>query len=427
MQYLPSHIAEQLRKKLPADKQDTSWESLANDFPWYPVVHWLRAAEQPDSEEALQKAAIYSPETMRLHSWLHAEAASIFAFPELSPTEATFDGSETSDKSEILEKESSLSEPTEEAPAVSAFSSPMEAPFQQEILEAAPEEGLVQSALLQTEGDVDPEDSFSSIETEKQEVPDTAAAVVPEAEVTPNTTETEGEQEMVPATNTEEAVIAEVPESMLVPEDIPEKEAETSSTTDPEESESMEAEKAAVSSTDFFDGLPTHTEEGEEHWEDELEPDPEADDEADAPELPAFHLPDLKISAALTKENSTLSPIEPYHTVDYFASQGIKAGKAVSTDNGQKMERQVKSFTEWLRSMKKIGYQADPGYTDPLVEANALNSIQKETVVTETMAEIWLKQGDLPQAIQVFEKLMLLYPEKSHYFAARIKAIKEKQ
>jgi hypothetical protein len=43
---------------------------------------------------------------------------------------------------------------------------------------------------------------------------------------------------------------------------------------------------------------------------------------------------------------------EPMHMVDYFASQGIKLNDDVH--KGDKLGKQLKSFTEWLKTMKKV-------------------------------------------------------------------------
>jgi hypothetical protein len=44
-------------------------------------------------------------------------------------------------------------------------------------------------------------------------------------------------------------------------------------------------------------------------------------------------------------------------------------------------------------------------------------------IISETLAEIYLKQGKTGMAISTFEKLCLKFPEKSSYFAARIEKI----
>ena len=39
-------------------------------------------------------------------------------------------------------------------------------------------------------------------------------------------------------------------------------------------------------------------------------------------------------------------------------------------------------------------------------------------MVTETLARVYAKQGNLPKAIEAYRRLALKYPEKSAYFAA---------
>lgn len=118
---------------------------------------------------------------------------------------------------------------------------------------------------------------------------------------------------------------------------------------------------------------------------------------------------------------------ESYHTIDYFASQGIK----LKLDDlpKDKLAQQLKSFTEWLRSMKRI---APTDETSAPEEIHQLSSIQKiaehsveaKEVITEAMAEVWAKQGNTTKAIAIYEKLSLLNPAKNAYFASRISALK---
>jgi hypothetical protein len=76
--------------------------------------------------------------------------------------------------------------------------------------------------------------------------------------------------------------------------------------------------------------------------------------------------------------------------------------------------------------MKKVN--AEPAaYADPVVEAQAVESNTGKEVVTEAMALVLEKQDKFDKAIAIYEKLLLLHPEKGALFAARIEDLKTKQ
>ena len=117
---------------------------------------------------------------------------------------------------------------------------------------------------------------------------------------------------------------------------------------------------------------------------------------------------------------------EPYHTVDYFASQGIKLSQEdVSKD---KFGRQLKSFTEWLKTMKRLPVTELSKRMDASSETNvqhlADDSVHDSDIVTEAMAEVWIKQGNKQKAIETYNKLGLLNPSKKAYFADLIENLK---
>lgn len=124
------------------------------------------------------------------------------------------------------------------------------------------------------------------------------------------------------------------------------------------------------------------------------------------------------------KTEGQLLEFDPYHTVDYFASQGIKFNDKEDKDE---LGLKVKSFTAWLKTMKKLqptSLNTSENNTNEV--ENTEEPFQKaELIVTEAMAEVYLKQGMAEKAIDIYTKLSLQNPSNSHIFANRILAIKQ--
>ena len=148
-------------------------------------------------------------------------------------------------------------------------------------------------------------------------------------------------------------------------------------------------------------------------------------------EEPAIILPAFKIEA-IDPATAELT-FEPFHTVDYFASQGIKFKEDEKPKD--KFGQQLKSFTDWLKTMKRLPVTEIAKTVEAIsdlsarsekkVEQLAEHSIAEREVLTETMAEVWEKQGNATKAIEIYSKLSLLEPSKSPYFATKIEELKK--
>jgi hypothetical protein len=154
--------------------------------------------------------------------------------------------------------------------------------------------------------------------------------------------------------------------------------------------------------------------------------------------------------------------IQPLYTEDYFKHEGIEVSnnmppevdqlKPTSLDDTSLMV--VMSFSEWLAYFKSQSQKAKQEaegqkalrsmwqkekLAAAMQEENeeipenvfemAMNSISnEEDLISESLADIYIKQGKYDKAIEMYKKLSLLNPQKNAYFARKIEAVlKNKQ
>ena len=146
--------------------------------------------------------------------------------------------------------------------------------------------------------------------------------------------------------------------------------------------------------------------------------------EEDLEDVEEKEIEPMNIKLNFTNINTTEDTIsfEPLHVSDYFTSVGIKLTDEVKP--GDKLGKQLKSFTEWLKIMKKIHveqlYDEIADNNDLIIQQMAEKSNKEGETITEAMAEVLTQQGKTEKAIEIYQKLSLLNPVKSAYFAAKI-------
>ena len=178
-----------------------------------------------------------------------------------------------------------------------------------------------------------------------------------------------------------------------------------------------EEEQPAIEPVQETTAIVETAEPAEETQEEEME-DPSNED------FPV-EIPTLKLEP-IDPATAELSFV-PYHTVDYFASQGIRISGEEKTKD--RFGQQLKSFTEWLKTIKKVPAGDAPvsvtAQPDQQVDKMAAHSLNREAIDTEAMAEVWAAQGKAEKAIEIYQKLSLLNPSKSSYFASLIEQLKK--
>ena len=191
-----------------------------------------------------------------------------------------------------------------------------------------------------------------------------------------------------------------------------------------------ENEGAAVLSTieaeegwEAFASGPEYNAEDDDH--------PDATDPGDMPDedthSPVINPGDLIRMAGLDMHTETELSFEPLHLTDYFASVGVSLPQDEQPDV---FSRQSRSFTGWIRSMKRI-HPEKIAVPFTQTESEQIRNVaeqsnEQEEVLTETMAGIYAMQGLTHKAIDIYEKLSLLNPEKSAIFAAKLSELKGK-
>ena len=150
----------------------------------------------------------------------------------------------------------------------------------------------------------------------------------------------------------------------------------------------------------------------------------ETEVEVDKQELILHH--SLKESTKEDKVEDQQIPIEDVYIGDYFTTQGIHLDE-VEHPEVKKINLTSNSFSDWLKLMQKIEISEEVEISEEK-NSHQLNDIQESAIQemdiqTETMADIYLKQGLKNKAIQIFEKLSLINPSKSAYFTSRINKI----
>ena len=359
-------------------------QSLTRQYPYFAPLHLLlaekiRTLDEDLYEQQLEKASLYVHKPLWLHYLLNKEKFG-FEILEKEQTGVSNESAKINDQPTHIQKEVT----------------PVDRKV--EIMEpiSEPDENL------------------------KQEIANTVQNEPEEDEIN---TEVEIRQD------DEEEKTSTINETGLIEDEITKQEIANTVQNEPSEEIEMEHDEQTNMETavEIDEPAKLNAEKKEDHFSiPHVEDDEEEEDEESYKEdgdLPHLHIPSLKIEPLKETGNDLL--FEPYHTVDYFASQGIKEkSEGIPKD---RFSHQLKSFTEWLKSMKKITEegietQLDAG-SEAKVQTLATHSIADTEILTETMAEVWIKQGDWQKAAEVYHKLSLQNPSKSHYFAAKIKSL----
>ncbi|TLX76169.1 hypothetical protein E9993_08125 [Labilibacter sediminis] len=144
--------------------------------------------------------------------------------------------------------------------------------------------------------------------------------------------------------------------------------------------------------------------------------------------LPAADLLDYELSTSTGYSLPQLDEIEDINPnenrsfsdwlhVMRYSSSPVKEKSEKKTPKGMNL------IDNFLSAKPKI--ITAPSSKTKEVDLSEQDTKHQDDILTETLADIYIKQGYKSKAISILEKLLLKYPEKNAYFARRISDLKE--
>ena len=112
--------------------------------------------------------------------------------------------------------------------------------------------------------------------------------------------------------------------------------------------------------------------------------------------------------------------------VDYVAYLLETEGETLGGDAVPKMKGQ--SLIDDFINIDKGRFTLNEAPQSPLLteeEAENSENTPTEGIFTETLARIYIKQGKYSQALEIIQRLSLVYPKKNAYFADQIRFLKK--
>ena len=188
-------------------------------------------------------------------------------------------------------------------------------------------------------------------------------------------------------------------------------------TTTDDKRHTIDVDEASTESSDSDTDTTTETEEKinteeAESLREELTPTLQVlqDNKEQLPDSPASDTEDSSHDVAETKENSPL--------LDRLEQENTE--EQMPRNPTQSMQQDI--IDRFVKANPSITREAAPE-TDSTDLAAGSTALPND-VVTENFAEIMLKQGKVGKAVEMYQKLMLKYPEKKTYFAQKIDQLK---
>lgn len=103
--------------------------------------------------------------------------------------------------------------------------------------------------------------------------------------------------------------------------------------------------------------------------------------------------------------------------------EAIKTNKKKIDPENPKAKEQIAIIDEFIKAQPSIKPKTESSDGGDLTEVK--NGEFADNIISETLAEILIRQGKKEKAIEVYKKLIWKFPQKKAYFAAQIEELKK--
>ena len=160
----------------------------------------------------------------------------------------------------------------------------------------------------------------------------------------------------------------------------------------------------------------------------------------EAPKLPILEVDVKNITPTPEEQLNIGKPLEFQKEETHSFSEWLKITnfKPIVRDNsqsniersdlkGEEINKDISKKSEIIDKFLSANPKIIPSKEAHINEPIMPKEVQHDSLMTETLARIYLEQKNYDKAIQSYKILSLKYPEKSGFFADQIKAVKELQ
>ena len=140
-------------------------------------------------------------------------------------------------------------------------------------------------------------------------------------------------------------------------------------------------------------------------------------------QIDIINLEDSPVNQEIEDKLNIGTPLEFNENEEHSFSQWLALTKLKKIDRDEEKKEEIDLIDNFIESNPIIKAEKNKFFSPN--ESAKTSLIEKDELVTETLARVYLEQGHLDKAIEAYKKLSLKYPKKSSFFADQINLIND--